>query len=56
MQKTTLLSKLGLEGKNPYLFALVVVAIAATMRFFLELAFHGAAPFLVLTAAVTSPR
>ncbi len=53
MQKTTLLSKLGLEGKNPYLFALVVVAIAATMRFFLELAFHGAAPFLVLTAAVT---
>ena len=53
MQKTTLLSKLGLEGKNPYLFALVVVAIAATIRFFLELAFHGAAPFLVLTAAVT---
>ena len=30
-----------------------MVAIAATMRFYLELVFHGAVPFLVLTAAVT---
>ena len=53
MQKKTLLSKFGLEGRDPYLFAMVVVAIAATMRFYLELVFHGAVPFLVLTAAVT---
>ena len=53
MQKKTLLSKFGLEGRDPYLFAIVVVAIAATMRFYLELVFHGAVPFLVLTAAVT---
>ena len=53
MQKKTLLSKFGLEGREPYLFAMVVVAIAATMRFYLELVFHGAVPFLVLTAAVT---
>jgi K+-sensing histidine kinase KdpD len=53
MQKKTLLSKFGLEGRDPYLFAIVVVAIAAMMRFYLELVFHGAVPFLVLTAAVT---
>ena len=53
MQKKTLLSTFGLEGRDPYLFAIAVVAIAATIRFYLELAFHGTVPFLVLTAAVT---
>jgi diguanylate cyclase (GGDEF)-like protein/PAS domain S-box-containing protein len=53
MQKKSLLSTFGLEGRDPYFFAMLVVAVASLMRYFLERVFHGAVPFLVLTAAVT---
>jgi len=53
MKKKSLLSLFGLENRDPYLFAVVVVAIAATIRFFLDRVFHGVVPFVILTAAVT---
>ena len=53
MQKKSLLSLFGLENRDPYLFAVLVVAIAATIRFFLDRVFHGVVPFVILTAAVT---
>jgi diguanylate cyclase (GGDEF)-like protein/PAS domain S-box-containing protein len=53
MQKKSLLSVFGLENRDPFLFAVVVVAIAATIRFFLDRVFHGVVPFVILTAAVT---
>jgi diguanylate cyclase (GGDEF)-like protein/PAS domain S-box-containing protein len=53
MQRKPLLSLFGLENRDPYLFAVLVVAIAATIRFFLDRVFHGVVPFVILTAAVT---
>ena len=37
MQKNTQLSKFSLEGKDSYLFAVATVAIAALVRFLLQL-------------------
>ena len=53
MRGKTLLSKFGLEDRNPYLFAFVVVAVTAALRFYLQPFFHGFPPFILLITAVT---
>ncbi len=53
MRKITLLSKFVLEGKNPYLFAVAVVAIAVGLRWLLQPILHSAAMLVLPTVAVT---
>jgi len=53
MQEKTLLSKFGLEKRDPYLFAIGVVAIASVVRFLVQPFLHGFPPFILLITAVT---
>jgi diguanylate cyclase (GGDEF)-like protein/PAS domain S-box-containing protein len=53
MQEKTLLSKFGLDNRDPYLFAIGVVAIASVIRFLVQPFLHGFPPFILLITAVT---